>query len=45
MIYSWLPFVTAFPLSIGYAIVRHDLFEIDVIVRRTYGYLLSTGSW
>jgi class 3 adenylate cyclase len=33
-----------FPLSIGYAIVRHDLFEIDVIVRRTYGYLLSTGA-
>ncbi len=33
-----------FPLSIGYAIVRHDLFEIDVIVRRTYGYLLSTAT-
>jgi len=32
----------AFPLSIGYGIARHDLFEIDVIVRRTYGYLLST---
>jgi serine phosphatase RsbU (regulator of sigma subunit) len=33
-----------FPLSIGYAIVRHDLFEIDVIVRRTYGYILSTAA-
>ncbi len=43
VMYSWLPFVSAFPISIGYAIVRHDLFEIDVIVRRTYGYLLSTG--
>jgi class 3 adenylate cyclase len=43
VVYSWLPFVSAFPISIGYAIVRHDLFEIDVIVRRTYGYLLSTG--
>ena len=43
VMYSWLPFVAAFPVSIGYAIVRHDLFEIDVIVRRTYGYLLSTG--
>jgi class 3 adenylate cyclase len=43
VMYSWLPFVAAFPISIAYAIVRHDLFEIDVIVRRTYGYLLSTG--
>jgi phosphoserine phosphatase RsbU/P len=33
-----------FPLSIGYTIVKHDLFAIDVIVRRTYGYVLSTGS-
>jgi serine phosphatase RsbU (regulator of sigma subunit) len=30
-----------FPLSIGYTIVKHDLFAIDVIVRRTYGYVLS----
>ncbi len=37
-------FLVFFPLSIGYAIVRHDLFEIDVIVRRTYGYLLSTAT-
>ncbi len=36
-------FVIAFPAAIGYAIVRHDLFEIDVIIRRTYGYLLSTA--
>jgi serine phosphatase RsbU (regulator of sigma subunit) len=33
-----------FPLSIGYTIVKHDLFAIDVIVRRTYGYVLTTGS-
>jgi serine phosphatase RsbU (regulator of sigma subunit) len=37
-------FLTMFPLSIGYTIVKHDLFAIDVIVRRTYGYLLSTGT-
>jgi serine phosphatase RsbU (regulator of sigma subunit) len=35
-------FLMMFPLSIGYTIVKHDLFAIDVIVRRTYGYLLST---
>lgn len=43
-IFFYLLFLGFFPLSIGYAIVRHDLFEIDVIVRRTYGYLLSTGT-
>jgi serine phosphatase RsbU (regulator of sigma subunit) len=37
-------FFSLFPLSIGYTIVKHDLFAIDVIVRRTYGYLLSTGA-
>ena len=37
-------FLTAFPLSIGYTIVKHDLFAIDTIVRRTYGYILSTGA-
>jgi class 3 adenylate cyclase len=33
-----------FPLSIGYAIARHDLFEISTIVRRTYGYILSSSA-
>lgn len=37
-------FLIFFPLSIGYAIVRHDLFEINTIVRRTYGYVLSTAA-
>jgi class 3 adenylate cyclase len=36
-------FLFAFPVSVGYAIVQHDLFEIDMIIRRTYGYLLSTA--
>ena len=44
VLYSWMPFVVAFPFSIAYSIVRHDLFEIDVFVRRTYGYLASTGA-
>ncbi len=35
-------FLLIFPLSIGYTIVKYDLFAIDVIVRRTYGYALST---
>jgi len=38
------PFILAFPLSIGYAIAKHDLFEIDVFIKRAAGYLLSTGS-
>jgi serine phosphatase RsbU (regulator of sigma subunit) len=42
--YVYVFFLVFFPLSIGYAIVRHDLFEIDVIVRRTYGYILSTAA-
>lgn len=37
-------FVIFFPLSVGYAIVRHDLFEIDTFIRRTYGYVLSTAT-
>ncbi len=37
-------FLSVFPLSIGYTIVKHDLFAIDVIVRRTYGYMLSTAT-
>jgi class 3 adenylate cyclase/GAF domain-containing protein len=37
-------FFAALPVAIGYAIVQHDLFEVDTIVRRTYGYLLSTAA-
>jgi serine phosphatase RsbU (regulator of sigma subunit) len=39
-----LPFFVAFPLSIGYSIVKHDLFDIDAIIKRTYGYILTTGA-
>ncbi len=39
-----LPFITIFPLSIGYAIAKHDLFEIDVFIKRTTGYLMITAS-
>jgi serine phosphatase RsbU (regulator of sigma subunit) len=37
-------FLSLFPVSIGYTIVKYDLFAIDTIVRRTYGYILSTGT-
>jgi serine phosphatase RsbU (regulator of sigma subunit) len=37
-------FFAVFPVAIGYTIVKHDLFAIDVVVRRTYGYILSTAA-
>ena len=40
----YLPFFIVFPLSIGYSIVKHDLFDFDAIIKRTYGYVLTTGS-
>jgi len=33
-----------FPLSLAYAIVKHDLFEIDAMIKRAAYYLLLTGS-
>jgi signal transduction histidine kinase len=32
-----------FPLSLAYAVVQHDLFEIDAMLRRGLGYLAVTG--
>jgi hypothetical protein len=40
----YLPFFVIFPLSIGYSIVKHDLFDFDAIIKRTYGYVLTTGT-
>ena len=37
-------FLAAFPLSIGFTIVKYDLFAIDKVIKRTYGYLLTTGA-
>ena len=36
-------FTFLFPLSIGYSIVRHNLFEAGDIIRRTVGYVLVTA--
>ena len=37
--WNFLPFlVIFFPASIAYAIIRHNLFDADVIIRRTVGY-------
>jgi GAF domain-containing protein len=40
----YLPFFVAIPSFIGYSIVKHDLFDIDAIIKRTYGYLITTGA-
>jgi len=40
----YLPFFIVLPMSLGYSIVKHNLFEIDAIIKRTYGYILTTGS-
>lgn len=36
-----VPF-TLFPASIAYAITRHNLFDVDVYIKRTLGYVLMT---
>ena len=40
----YLPFFVVFPLFVGYSIVKHNLFDIDAIIKRTYGYILTTGT-
>jgi serine phosphatase RsbU (regulator of sigma subunit) len=39
----YLPFLIVFPLFVGYSIVKHNLFAIDAVIKRTYGYILTTG--
>jgi sigma-B regulation protein RsbU (phosphoserine phosphatase) len=41
--FNFIPlFVIFFPLLIAYSIVRHNLFDADIIIRRTVGYALVT---
>jgi signal transduction histidine kinase len=38
-----VPFVL-FPLGIGYAVARHDLFDVDTVVKRTIVYATLSGA-
>ncbi|MBW1822148.1 MAG: GAF domain-containing protein, partial [Deltaproteobacteria bacterium] len=40
----YLPFFVVFPAFVGYSIVKHDLFDFDTIIKRTYGYVITTGT-
>ncbi|MBW1686708.1 MAG: GAF domain-containing protein [Deltaproteobacteria bacterium] len=42
--YYWL-FLAVFmiPVSLGYAIVKHNLFDVDLLIRRSATYFLVTG--
>ncbi len=39
--FFWLFILFAtFPLSVAYAIIKHNLFDVDVLIRRSAGYLI-----
>ena len=38
----YIPFLIIFPIVIAYTIVKHNLFDIDAAIRRTFGYILAT---
>ncbi len=38
-----LPFLAAIPFSMGYAIVANNLFDVDVFIRRSAGYIIVSG--
>ena len=40
----YMPFFIVFPAFVGYSIVKYNLFDIDTIIKRTYGYILTTGT-
>ena len=42
--FNFIPiFVIFFPLFIAYSIIRHNLFDADIIIRRTVGYAVVTA--
>ncbi|MDF1526318.1 MAG: adenylate/guanylate cyclase domain-containing protein [bacterium] len=38
----YMPFYVFFPLATAYAIIKHNIFDVDVFIRRTVGYSLMT---
>ncbi len=43
--WNFLPFlVVFFPISITYSIVKHNLFDADVIIKQTVGYIVVTAA-
>ncbi len=40
----YIPFFVIFPAFIGYSIVKHNLFDFDAIIKRAYGYVVTTVS-
>ena len=36
----YLPFFVAFPIAVAYSIIKHNLFDIDATIRRSFGYFL-----
>lgn len=39
----YVPFYLFFPLAIAYAIIKHNLFDVDLFVKRAVGYGLMTA--
>ncbi len=35
--------ILCFPASIAYAVARHNLFDVDVYIKRAVGYVITTG--
>ena len=44
VVYAVIPLITACPLSLAYAILRHRVFDIHVIIRQGLQYALARGT-
>ena len=44
MTFFWMvPSMLLVPMSVGYAIVKHNIFDVDVFIRRSASYLIVSG--